>query len=96
MKDHEHNQHAGERPYYQGKSGQHSLDVAEDFELNPAMATVLKYIIRYKKKGTPIEDMEKARWFIEREIKKLKAENDKIGNIRVHQQLQSDPLVDAK
>lgn len=32
--------------------------------------SAIKYIARYKYKGNPIEDLKKARWYIDREIQR--------------------------
>ena len=40
------------------------LDSIEAFNVG----TAIKYLWRFKKKGTPIEDLEKAKWYIDRLI----------------------------
>lgn len=58
-------------PHYQTESIQ-CIDVAETMSFN--MGNALKYIWRAGKKdpSKTIEDLQKAAWYIEREIKRLK------------------------
>lgn len=49
------------------------IDVIEDWELNYRLGSALKYIGRYRYKDNPIVDLEKAVWYLEREIEHLKA-----------------------
>lgn len=51
-------------------NGIEAIDVSEHFSGN--IAQVIQYVIRHKHKGSPIEDLEKARWFITREIQRIK------------------------
>ena len=44
------------------------MDVIEDWELPHHLACVLKYMKRYREKGHPVEDLEKARWYLDRFI----------------------------
>ena len=46
-------------------------DVIIDWDLSWALGNVLKYIARCGRKGDPIEDLEKALWYLKREIKRL-------------------------
>ena len=45
-----------------------SLGTAEDF----CSANAIKYISRYKHKGNPLQDLEKAMWYINYLVKKYK------------------------
>jgi CRISPR/Cas system-associated protein Cas5 (RAMP superfamily) len=49
------------------------IDFIEEQELNFHRATALKYIVRAGKKNTltEVEDLEKALWYIKREIKRI-------------------------
>lgn len=47
------------------------IDVIEDWNLNFCLGNAIKYIARCEYKGHKKEDLEKAKWYIEREIKKL-------------------------
>lgn len=56
------------------------VDVAEQFNFN--LGNVLKYIWRAGKKdqNTEIEDLEKARYYIEREIERIQSGKDYTDN----------------
>lgn len=47
------------------------IDVIEDWNLNFCLGNAIKYIGRCEHKGHKKEDLEKAKWYIERELKKL-------------------------
>ena len=53
--------------HYQGTSME-VIDIIEDFDLNFNLGNALKYILRCDKKGNPIEDLDKARWYLSREM----------------------------
>jgi len=44
------------------------ITVIEDWDLGYHLGNAVKYLARYKYKGTPIEDLKKAVWFINRKI----------------------------
>lgn len=46
-----------------------SIDVIEAFGFH--LGNVFKYIARHKHKGQPLEDLKKAKWYLERYIKQL-------------------------
>lgn len=46
------------------------IDAIEAWELNFSLGNAVKYIARADHKGNPIEDLEKARWYIDREIER--------------------------
>ena len=50
------------------------IDIIECWRLNFSLGNVIKYVLRSPYKGREIEDLEKARWYIDREIKRLKDE----------------------
>lgn len=54
------------------------IEILEEFfGDDPLMWQVGKYIMRYQHKGNPIQDLEKAAWYLNRKIQKLKEhEND--------------------
>jgi hypothetical protein len=54
-----------ERHHYKGEI--QPIEFIEDQELGPHEANIVKYICRYKNKGG-VEDLEKAKWYIERLI----------------------------
>lgn len=59
--------------HYTAYKGVEIIELTEQMNFNRGNA--VKYIARagLKKKETEIEDLEKARWYIEREIARLKA-----------------------
>lgn len=60
-------------PHYKSDSGIESIDVIEGFGLNFRLGNTIKYILRHNKKGKPLEDLKKARWYLDREIEKLES-----------------------
>ena len=47
-------------------TGVQCVEISEHFDANISKA--IDYLWRYKHKGNPIEDLQKAAWFIQREI----------------------------
>lgn len=72
-------------PHYQSETGIEVIDVIEAFtaDLKGGEATntgnVIKYILRWPHKKNPLEDLQKARWYLDRLInlveKRMKKEN---------------------
>jgi hypothetical protein len=58
-------------PHYQ-LGGIEVIDAIEAWELGFNLGNSVKYIARAAHKGKPIEDLEKARWYLDREIKRLR------------------------
>lgn len=58
-------------PHYKSAAGLESIDVIEAFELGFHLGNVVKYILRHTKKGSPLQDLKKARWYLDREIERL-------------------------
>lgn len=56
--------------YNKHGSGIECIDVIEWFNLN--LGNVIKYIWRAEEKGAPIQDLEKAAWYLNREIERRK------------------------
>ena len=54
--------------------GIEAIDIIESWDLNFSLGNAIKYILRSPYKGKQIEDLEKARWYIDREINRLKEE----------------------
>lgn len=59
--------------YNQGKI--EAIDYIQAWNMDFVEGSVIKYITRYKFKGKPLEDLKKAKWYIERLIQNLEAEN---------------------
>jgi hypothetical protein len=58
-------------PHY--NSGKYEvIDVIEDWGLGFCLGNALKYIGRYKHKDKPLEDLKKAKWYLNRKIEQLK------------------------
>jgi hypothetical protein len=53
--------------HYKGKTLE-SIDVIEDFSLNFQLGNAIKYILRCNNKGHKIKDLQKAIWYLQREI----------------------------
>jgi len=60
-------------PHYQGRGGIEVIDVIEDFSLGFNLGNVIKYALRAGRKGEPVECLEKAAWYLAREIQRVKA-----------------------
>jgi hypothetical protein len=59
-------------PHYGGaESTYEAIKVIEAWELGFNLGNVLKYISRAGKKGSRIDDLKKAQWYLTREIEKL-------------------------
>lgn len=53
--------------HYKGKSLE-CIDIIEDYKLNFCLGNAIKYILRCEKKGNKRENIEKAIWYLKREI----------------------------
>jgi hypothetical protein len=49
--------------------GLEAIDITEQFNFN--LGNALKYVIRSRHKGSEVQDLKKARWYIDREITRL-------------------------
>lgn len=58
-------------PHYQSQGGIESIDVIESFELGFNLGNAIKYILRCENKGNKKQDLEKARWYLNRELDKF-------------------------
>ena len=65
MSNVDHPQHYNQHP-----AGIECIDVIEEFSLN--IGNAMRYLWRHQFKGAVIEDLEKAAWYIQREIDRLK------------------------
>lgn len=50
-----------------------AIKVIEAWGLGFNLGNAVKYVARAERKGAPIEDLEKARWYLDREISNRKA-----------------------
>ena len=58
------------------------IDVVEDAVADPMSymhGAVIKYILRYRHKGNPLQDLLKARWYLDRMIQRLQTHEEKDG-----------------
>jgi hypothetical protein len=60
--------------HYSSTDGPECIEVVEWMGLCPgfSLGNAVKYIWRADKKGNAIEDLEKARWYLDREIERRK------------------------
>ena len=59
--------------YYKSKNGIEAIDYIEAFNLNFNLGNVIKYVTRVgKKTENALEDLQKAQWYLEREIERRK------------------------
>lgn len=49
------------------------IKIIEHYELGFALGNCVKYVLRAGKKGELLEDLKKARWYLDREISRLEA-----------------------
>ena len=61
--------------YY--NQGIEPIEVIESWDLNFNLGNVIKYTLRAPYKENMIQDLEKAKWYLEREIIRLKKEETK-------------------
>ena len=74
------------------------IDIIESWNLNFSLGNAIKYILRSPYKGKQIEDLEKARWYIDREIERLKKERDRdiLQEIKNNTNLSADKFIKLK
>ena len=51
------------------------IEAIEEWEMGFCDGNVIKYVARHKHKGRPIEDLKKAKWYLERLIQQYEQEN---------------------
>ncbi len=57
-----------ERPEHYTYGPIEVIDIIEGFDLPFHLGAVVKYLLRHRHKGRPLEDLRKARWFLDRYI----------------------------
>lgn len=61
-------------PHYGGADNTYeAIKVIEAWDLGFCLGNTVKYIARAEHKGSTIQDLEKARWYLDREIANRKA-----------------------
>lgn len=63
-----------DRPAHYTYSDIEPIDAIEAWELGFHLGNVVKYIARAGRKGSEIQDLKKARWYLDRAIKHLEQE----------------------
>jgi len=58
-------------PDHYKANGMEAIDVIDAYELNFNLGNAIKYILRANKKGNKKVDLEKAVWYLNREIDKF-------------------------
>jgi hypothetical protein len=66
-------------PAHYGRGPYEAIKIIEALDLKFHLGSVLKYLVRAGKKSaeTELEDLEKARWYLNRHIIRLKARREK-------------------
>lgn len=57
-------------PAHYNQGNYEVMDVIDDWNLNFALGNVVKYVARAPYKNNCLEDLKKAKWYLEYEIKK--------------------------
>jgi hypothetical protein len=57
--------------HYQGNKME-VIDIIEDYNLGFSLGNAVKYILRADKKGNKKQDLEKAIWYLQRELSKFR------------------------
>lgn len=60
-------------PTHYNKGKLEPIDVIEDWNLNFNLGNTVKYIARAEYKNSKLEDLKKAKWYLERECNKLES-----------------------
>lgn len=66
--------YGGERNVYE------AIKVIEAYNLGFNLGNVIKYVLRSEKKGAEVQDLEKALWYLSREIENKKKLNKNLKN----------------
>jgi hypothetical protein len=61
-------------PHYTS-GGIETIDFIEAKQLGYHLGNVVKYVVRAGKKGDALEDLNKARWYLDREIGRMEGKN---------------------
>jgi hypothetical protein len=72
--------------HYGGDTTYEAIKVIEAWELGFCLGNTLKYICRFGKKGSTVDDLKKALWYLDREIQRLekKADENNQTDCRYH------------
>jgi fatty acid-binding protein DegV len=61
-------------PAHYAQSGLEPITAIDAWELGFSLGCAVKYIARAEHKGTPLEDLKKARWYLDHEIERREAQ----------------------
>ena len=61
-----------DHPKHYNVGGVEAISAIEAWGLGFNLGNVVKYVARAEHKGQPVEDLEKARWYLDREIQRRK------------------------
>lgn len=68
-------------PHYK-QGGIETIDFIEAKELNYHLGNAVKYITRADHKGNRLQDLQKARWYLDREIANLSKEAARVADLQ--------------
>ena len=57
-----------DHPVHYNKGTIETINIIEDWDLNFSVGNVIKYMLRSPHKGSELQDLEKAKWYLERHI----------------------------
>ena len=64
-----------DHPDHYNKQGIEVIDIIEAYNLSFTLGNSLKYLLRCQYKGNKLEDLKKARWYLDREINNLEKDD---------------------
>jgi hypothetical protein len=59
-------------PDHYNRGSIEAINIIEDWDLNFSVGNVIKYMLRAPHKGEELQDLEKAKWYLERHIENVK------------------------
>lgn len=68
--------------HYGGDTTYEAIKVIEAWGLDFALGNAVKYVCRAGKKGEELEDLKKAKWYLERRIKQLEEKDGRTTEAR--------------
>jgi hypothetical protein len=66
--------------HYKAQNGLEAIDVIEGFGLGFHLGNVVKYVLRSDRKGATVQDLQKADWYLRRQIASLEAAQGRAPN----------------
>tara|TARA_R110000803_G_scaffold33013_5_gene72440 strand:- start:1243 stop:1449 length:207 start_codon:yes stop_codon:yes gene_type:complete len=61
-----------DHPVHYNEGNIEAINIIEAWSLNFSVGNVIKYMLRAPHKGEQLEDLEKAKWYLERHIENIK------------------------